>query len=66
MNRVEVQTPMLRLVSRTIGEALAQVERMTAEQKAELSSEWLAQLHSSTVDTWTLGFDLVDRTTGGR
>jgi GNAT superfamily N-acetyltransferase len=37
---------------------------MNADQRAELSLEWLAQLDAATVDLWTLGFDMVDRVTG--
>ena len=36
---------------------------MSADQKAELSSEWLARLESPTVDLWTLGFAVVHRET---
>ena len=36
------------------------VEAMTPSEKAELSADWLARLHSSTsTDPWTLGFSMV-------
>lgn len=63
MNNASVETARLKLVSKTLAETLAQIENMPVEQKAELSSDWLAQLRSPTVDLWTLGFDIVDRTT---
>jgi RimJ/RimL family protein N-acetyltransferase len=63
MNNATVETARLKLVSSTLEEALAQIEAMPPDQKAQLSSEWLAQLRSPTVDLWTLGFDIVDRTT---
>jgi ribosomal-protein-alanine N-acetyltransferase len=36
---------------------------MNADQRAEVSPEWLAQLDAATVDFWTLGFAIVDRDT---
>src|SRR5262245_6872366 len=62
-SQASVETTRLKLVPKTLEEVLAQVEGMPAEQRAELSSEWLARLHSATVDLWTLGFDMIDRTT---
>ena len=42
----------------------AQVKRMTAEERAEVSPEWLAQAYAATtVDPWTLGFAMVHRAT---
>ena len=46
---------------KTLVEVRAQIKEMTADQRAELSTEWLVQLDSATVDLWTLGFDIVDR-----
>jgi len=63
MNPVSIETRRLRLVPKTLAEARAQIDAMNAEQRAQLSSAWLAQLDAATVDLWTLGFDIVDRDT---
>src|SRR5436190_1385582 len=63
MNEAVIETPRLKLVAKTLDGVRAQIEGMTADQRAELSSDWLARLESPTVDLWTLGFDMVDRTT---
>ena len=52
----------LTLVPNTREQVLAEIERMAAEQRSELSSAWLEQLHSPTVDQWTLGFAMLDHT----
>ena len=58
-----LDTERLRLVPKTREEALAQVERMSAEQRSNVSADWLARVQSPSADVWTLGFDLVDRAT---
>jgi len=58
-----IDTERLRLVPKTREEALAQVERMSAEQRSNVSADWLARVQSPSADVWTLGFDLVDRAT---
>ena len=58
-----LDTERLRLVPKTREEALAQVERMSAEQRSNVSADWLARVQSPAADVWTLGFDLVDRAT---
>ena len=59
-----IETARLRLVTPTLESARAQVQAMTPADKAQLSSAWLAQLASPDADVWTLGFDIIDRTTG--
>lgn len=59
-----IETRRLRLVAQTLDAVRAQVARMSADHKAELSPEWLTQLESPTVDLWTLGFAIVHRETG--
>lgn len=63
MNAASIETRRLRLIPKTVAEVRAQVDAMNAEQRAQLSSAWLAQLDAATVDLWTLGFDIVDRDT---
>lgn len=62
-NAVPSETRRLRLVPKTLAQARAQIAAMSADQRALLSRDWLAQLESPTVDSWTLGFDIVDRAT---
>ena len=63
MSGTQIQTKKLKLVPKTLAEVRAEVERMDADQRAELSSEWLARLDAATADLWTLGFAIVDRAT---
>jgi ribosomal-protein-alanine N-acetyltransferase len=50
----------LRLVKQTLEEVHAMIDGMTPAEKAELSSDWLAQLRASPPpDSWTLGFSVV-------
>jgi hypothetical protein len=58
-----IETRRLRLVPKTLAEVRAQIEVMNAHQRAQVSSTWLAQLDTATVDLWTLGFAIVDRAT---
>ena len=62
MHEAVIETRRLRLVPKTLDEVRAQIEGMTTEQRAELSAAWLAQLDAAAVDLWTLGFDIVERT----
>jgi [ribosomal protein S5]-alanine N-acetyltransferase len=59
-----IETRRLRLVPKTLAEVRSHIDVMNADQRAELSLEWLAQLDAATVDLWTLGFDMVNRVTG--
>lgn len=61
-----IETARLRLVPATLEAARAQVAAMAPAAKAQLSPAWLAQLASPDADVWTLGFDMVDRTTGAK
>ena len=60
---MQIQTQRLKLIPKTLAEVRAEVERMGADQRAELSSEWLARLDAGTTDIWNLGFAIVDRAT---
>ena len=64
MRVTQIQTERLRLLPQTIEEVRAQIDGMDAEQRAELSPQWLARLEDGTADLWTLGFAIVHRTIG--
>src|SRR6476659_10225024 len=53
-------TRRLKLVPKTLPQVHAQIAAMTPDQRAMLSRDWLAQLASPAVDTWTLGFAIVE------
>jgi RimJ/RimL family protein N-acetyltransferase len=59
-----IETDRLQLVPKTLDEVRAQIARMTAGERAQLSADWLSQLDSPMVNVWTLGFDIVERATG--
>jgi RimJ/RimL family protein N-acetyltransferase len=62
MNESDLQTQRLKLVPQTLEEVYAMVEAMSPADKAQLSADWLAQLHAATsADPWVLGFVLVHR-----
>lgn len=62
MNATSIQTKSLKLVPMTLEEVRAWVDAMDPSGKAQLSADWLAQLHALTsADPWTLGFSLVQR-----
>lgn len=62
MSITHLQTRSLKLVPMTLEEVRASVDAMTQSEKAHLSADWLARLHSSTTaDPWTHGFSLVHR-----
>jgi ribosomal-protein-alanine N-acetyltransferase len=59
-DRKRQQTKKLKLVPQTLDEVRAMVEAMTPSENAQLSADWLAQLHSSvSADPWTFGFSIV-------
>jgi|KBSMisStaDraftv2_1062788.scaffolds.fasta_scaffold1643265_1 RimJ/RimL family protein N-acetyltransferase len=64
MDTATVGTRRLWLVPRSPEAALAQVEQMPSDQRAEVSPVWLARVKSGNADVWTLGFSMVDRATG--
>lgn len=65
MDAAHIQTKSLRLIPLTLAEARAMVEAMSPPEKAELSADWLRQLHASTSeDPWTHGFHLMHRESG--
>lgn len=65
MTAMPLHTERLRLVPSTPEEVRAQIARMDARDKAELSPEWLTRLNAATtIDPWVLGFSVVLTTTG--
>lgn len=66
VSAAHIQTQSLRLVPLTIEEVRAWVDAMEPSEKAQLSADWLGQLHRSTAsDPWTHGFSMVQRDSGG-
>jgi RimJ/RimL family protein N-acetyltransferase len=62
MSATHLQTKSLKLAPLTLKEVRAMVEAMNPSEKAQLSADWLARLHSATsADPWTHGFSLVLR-----
>src|SRR5688572_18598794 len=60
-----IPTKSLHLVPQCREDARASVEQMPAEERAQVSAAWLAQLdRSSAIDPWVHGFVLVCRDTG--
>ena len=65
MTAMPLHTERLRLVPSTPEEVRAQIARMDARDKAELSAAWLALLDAATtIDPWVLGFSIVLAATG--
>lgn len=65
MNRPFLETARLDLVLESTEAVLARIEALTPEQRAEVSSEWLARLRATPVPSvWTHGVFLIDRATG--
>ena len=66
MTAMPLHTERLRLVPSTPEKVRAQIARMDARDKAELSAEWLTRLDAATtIDPWVLGFSIVLTATGG-
>ena len=64
MSATHIRTKSLTLVSHTPDDVRAQIEGMSADQRAEVSADWLARaLVATDVDPWTLGFALVHQAT---
>jgi RimJ/RimL family protein N-acetyltransferase len=66
MTSTYIQTKNLRLVPNTLEEVRALIEGMDAEQRAELSSDWLDRVDAATADPWTLGFAMVHQATDAK
>jgi RimJ/RimL family protein N-acetyltransferase len=65
LNAINLQTPSLRLILKTREEVRAGIEAMDAADKAQLSADWLARLHASTLpDPWVHGFAIEHLDTG--
>ena len=61
-----IETARLRLIPNTPDDVRAQIEKMDARTRKELSQDWLARFAAATaVDPWVLGFAMVHRSTAG-
>lgn len=62
MSATPLLTNRLKLAPQTLEEVRAMVDSLDPSEKAQLSADWLAQLHASTdADPWVHGFSLVHR-----
>src|SRR5713226_206665 len=59
MRAMDIHTRRLRLVPNTLDQVRARIDGMNADERAELSSDWLARIDAATADVWTLGFAIV-------
>lgn len=65
MRETRLETKSLNLIPMKREDVLAEIEAMGAAEKAQVSAEWLKQLHgSSEMDPWIHGFSLTLRETG--
>jgi RimJ/RimL family protein N-acetyltransferase len=65
MSAMERETERLRLVGKTRAEALAALDQMTPETRAQVSAAWLALVEGSEAeDMWVHGFAIVQRSDG--
>ena len=65
MSANDLETTSLRLVPQTRADVAAMIEAMSPSEKAQLSVDWLARFHASTVpDPWVHGFRIVHRDSG--
>jgi hypothetical protein len=55
-----IQTARLRLNLESTEAVLARIEAMSAADRAEVSSEWLARMREAEPSAWTHGFEMVD------
>ena len=62
MNTSNLETKNIKLVPKTLPEVHAMIEAMSADEKLQLSADWLALLHGSTsANPWVHGFSMVQR-----
>jgi RimJ/RimL family protein N-acetyltransferase len=59
-----ISTARLRLNLESTEAVLARIEAMSAVDRAEVSSEWLARMREAEPSAWTHGFEMVDVMTG--
>jgi [ribosomal protein S5]-alanine N-acetyltransferase len=61
---IVLETARLRLVLESTEAVLARIERLSPEDRAEVSPEWLARMRDSSPSPWTHGFAIVERSSG--
>ena len=59
-----LETPRLQLVLESTEAVLARIERLSPEDRAEVSPAWLARMRDSSPTPWTHGFAAVERASG--
>ena len=61
---IVLETPRLRLVLESTEAVLERIERLSPEDRAEVSPEWLARMRASSPSPWTHGFAIVEQSSG--
>src|SRR4051812_49385168 len=61
---IVIDTPRLRLMLESTEAVLARIERMSPEDRAEVSPEWLARMRRMSPSPWTHGFAMAERVSG--
>jgi|SRR5690348_12969995 len=62
--KLVLESPRLDLVLESTESVLARIEALSPAERAEVSSEWVERMRSSTPSAWTHGFAIVDRESG--
>ena len=58
------ETSRLRLILESTEAVLERIARLSQEDRAEVSPEWLARMRDSSPSPWTHGFAIVERSSG--
>ncbi|MBW7932904.1 MAG: GNAT family N-acetyltransferase [Gemmatimonadaceae bacterium] len=64
MSTLTIETPRLTLILESTEAVLARIEEMPAEDRAQVSPVWLAQLRASAPSPWTHFLTMIDRESG--
>ena len=59
-----IETRRLRLVLDSTESVLARIDRLSPEDRAQVSPDWLARMRISSPTPWTHGFAIVERASG--
>jgi len=59
-----IETRRLRLALESTESVLARIDALSAEDRAQVSPEWLARMRDSSPTPWTHGFAILDRASG--
>ncbi|HEY0715246.1 MAG TPA: GNAT family N-acetyltransferase, partial [Polyangia bacterium] len=62
--RHPISTARLELRLETTEAVLARIEAMSADDRAQVSAEWLERMRTSVPSPWSHGFEIIDKSTG--